>query len=104
MVRTSAWVIAARGGLAAAVTSAGVAVPGLTCAERSAAGFRRFLTVIRTRARARAAALEKFIATNNPARGPLHNAFAAAIRCFLVLQPTSRFARAISTAHVAAQL
>jgi hypothetical protein len=40
----------------------------LTGAERSAAGFRRFLTVIRTRARARAAALEKFIATNNPAR------------------------------------
>jgi hypothetical protein len=96
--------MAARGGCAAATTSAGVEVPGLTGATRSVADFRLFLTVIRTRARARAAALEKFIATNNPARGPQQNAFAAAIRCFLVLQPTSRFDRAISTAHVAAQL
>jgi hypothetical protein len=100
MVRTSAWVIAARGGCTAAATSAGVArpsvvVPGL---ERSVAAFRRFLTVIRTRARARAAALEKFIATDNPAANVPRQ---FELQC---CKATSRVEGAISTAAAAAQL
>src|SRR5262245_22799096 len=91
MVRTSAWLIAARGALAAATTSAGVAregvaVPDLAGAARSVTGFRRFLTVIRTRARARAAALEKFIATNNPARGPQQKCVCRGDSCFCAAQ------------------
>jgi len=47
---------------------------------RYAGGRRRFRTVIRTRARARAAAFEKFIADRQSGREPRKNAFAAAIR------------------------
>src|SRR5258708_28578257 len=67
MVRTSAWLSAARGAPAAAATSAGVAAPDLPDGERESC-FRRCRTLIRTLARALAAAFEKFIATNDPDR------------------------------------
>jgi hypothetical protein len=76
----------------------------LTGAARPVAGFRRFLTVIRTRARARAAALEKFIATNNPARGPQQNAFAAAIRVFMLQSNIALQLRDFNTACCSAAM